>query len=613
MSEETSTTTLPERPLSLTLLPAKSGEDGQFELISDNPFPPLDSEENQIRLFELAPGTDNEEFTGSYKVIDLDETDVKYQTISYVWGDVTEPAFVTVDGFKIHVTLNLLTALKRIRHPTETTTLWIDSICINQQDDQEKTEQVNLMHRIYKECARCLIWLGEVSVIEGEETEEEAHIGAQGVFDAIRVWSDMDDEIELPSTLLTMEDQIRAGKALKKLMDSPWWSRIWTIQEALAPRKARIIWGPHRLPWALMHYAAENCIDDYHPGRGLDWDAFFPTGDNGFFTAPISGLGIAKEWKDENPRPIEMLWRFRYRQASDPRDKVFALFGLDRDDWSFLPGITEGNYYELDVVDLFKKVTLDLIQDAANDGDDRGLHALIGLRGEKKAIPGLPSWTVDWTKAEESLAQFWVHNYFIWQFTADTGLPRLDVDELTASEDSSIIRLNGIFFDEVAVCSEPMTEDQDLEAVTEMMLALLSKYRQYRIDNKDEDVPEEEMKTTEEYEEEFEQLMDMSFTGEDQDEYWLENYWTAQRIFITATGCLGLGPYTLEPDDEIWVFSGGRYPFAMREWGVVADDDWSNVGEAEDYEMVGDVFLPAIMDGEAVEPRMNKQRFINVH
>lgn len=93
---------------------------------------------------------------------------------------------------------------------------------------------------------------------------------------------------------------------------------------------------------------------------------------------------------------------------------------------------------------------------------------------------------------------------------------------------------------------------------------------------------------------------------------------TGQRIFITKTGNLSLGPSTTQPDDEVWIFSGGRYPFLMRQWTVGGSEESEKEGlcakgEADDYEMVGDAFIPDIMAGQAVESRIDKQRFINVH
>lgn len=455
----------------------------------------------------------------------LDEDkDVQYQTVSYVWGSASasEVSFVTVDGSRIPITPNLKAFLHRIRDPKKTLTLWVDTICINQQDDKEKTQQVNMMHRIFRQCVRCLVWIGEIPLLPGE-TEEEASNAALGAFNAIRMWSDLEDEIELPPMLATDEGQKSAGRALQKFMDAPWWSRIWTVQEVVAPRKTRVLWGPHTISWALMQAAAQVVISKYNDQWGLDWFKFFPSSHCDYFTAPVIGLGIAAEWKDEDPPPIEMLWRFRSRDASDPRDKVFALFGLDRDDWSFLPTITSCTYYELDVVELFKKVTIDMLIDAADDGADRGLRCLIGLRGEKKKTQGLPSWALDWTIAEESLSQFWVHNYFLLEFTADQGLPMLDADALVCPDDDSVIRLNGLYFDSVAVCSEIIRHNQNMDDLTAMLLSLIPEYIRY-CESLDENGSGEDIKSIDTWQAEFKTLMEMSFIGDEpHDPYWSKN------------------------------------------------------------------------------------------
>jgi len=39
-------------------------------------------------------------------------------------------------------------------------TLWIDAICINQGDPEEKNQQLNIMVDIYAEAEETLIWMG---------------------------------------------------------------------------------------------------------------------------------------------------------------------------------------------------------------------------------------------------------------------------------------------------------------------------------------------------------------------------------------------------------------------------------------------------------------------
>lgn len=91
----------------------------------------------------------------------LGKTGKVYYALSYAWGP---PVFTThriysAEGF-IQVTANLWEALRRYREADETKTLWVDAVCINQANIQERSQQILLMRRIYSEAKHVLIWLG---------------------------------------------------------------------------------------------------------------------------------------------------------------------------------------------------------------------------------------------------------------------------------------------------------------------------------------------------------------------------------------------------------------------------------------------------------------------
>lgn len=83
----------------------------------------------------------------------------KYKALSYTWGDGKERSNIYVNGKNLDITLSLATALHHLRSDqVKTLKIWIDQICINQQDDAEKTEQVQLMDRIYRNAEEALVW-----------------------------------------------------------------------------------------------------------------------------------------------------------------------------------------------------------------------------------------------------------------------------------------------------------------------------------------------------------------------------------------------------------------------------------------------------------------------
>ncbi|KAI0836940.1 HET-domain-containing protein [Hypoxylon sp. FL0890] len=95
----------------------------------------------QIRLFDLEP---NELKTSNFTY-----PDEPFEALSYSWGTEWSAQNVIVNGITVPVKKCLETVLRRRRDTTNLGTLWIDAICINQEDDEEKSQQVPLMAMIY--------------------------------------------------------------------------------------------------------------------------------------------------------------------------------------------------------------------------------------------------------------------------------------------------------------------------------------------------------------------------------------------------------------------------------------------------------------------------------
>jgi hypothetical protein len=81
--------------------------------------------------------------------------------LSYTWGEMGEGYALHERGGDISITPNLHSALITLRSQDSFTVLWIDAVCINQQDNREKAAQILLMRRIFQSSARVIAWLGE--------------------------------------------------------------------------------------------------------------------------------------------------------------------------------------------------------------------------------------------------------------------------------------------------------------------------------------------------------------------------------------------------------------------------------------------------------------------
>lgn len=127
----------------------------------------LDTKQHEIRLVHLHPYTAGKDITCHIETVNLD-TRPFYEALSYEWGPPdSERLPITVQSTTILVRQNLWWAMQHLRQKYETRTLWIDAICINQENTHERNHQVGQMKRIYSEALRVVAWIGRESIVLG--------------------------------------------------------------------------------------------------------------------------------------------------------------------------------------------------------------------------------------------------------------------------------------------------------------------------------------------------------------------------------------------------------------------------------------------------------------
>ena len=123
--------------------------------------------DGHIRLVHLSAGTRNDALCIQVlENVELETVPV-YEALSYTWGDLNKECSISCGSERIAITANLAAALRQLRTPDKSRALWIDQICINQDDIDERNKQVSLMHKIYSKAENVVIWLGE----EGPDDE----------------------------------------------------------------------------------------------------------------------------------------------------------------------------------------------------------------------------------------------------------------------------------------------------------------------------------------------------------------------------------------------------------------------------------------------------------
>jgi hypothetical protein len=246
--------------------------------------------------------------------------------LSYVWGKGPEDKLIIVNGCKFYVRANLDSALRHIRRHRETRAvqpLWVDAICINQENDAEKSAQVALMKEIYATAYRVIVWLGE----ELLGTTELA-VGLLEKHIKVDVWT---GKIDIRSLHQSVESELSAWQSLgKDLMKRSWWKRMWVIQEIAVSTRAIVMCGPYIFDWTQLELANEfaqlNNVPVYihteeEKARG---DLFLP---NVRFKSEYR-----KRLRTGQPLPmLELLMNNISCSATNPRDMIFSLLGLATD------------------------------------------------------------------------------------------------------------------------------------------------------------------------------------------------------------------------------------------------------------------------------------------
>ncbi|KAH9206467.1 heterokaryon incompatibility protein-domain-containing protein [Leptodontidium sp. 2 PMI_412] len=180
----------------------------------------------------------------------LEPISIKYEALSWRWGDEKNGKYAVMihkDG-KLHrkrVSETLGLALKYLRFEEERF-LWIDAICINQDKDDERSSQVAMMSLVYAAATKACVWLGEDDV--------ESTMAIKFIREDINQLKNFDS---------LCKDQQHAPKwrSLLMLMQRPWFSRRWVVQEIVLAKNALVYCGPDKIEWQELAIAVELFVE----------------------------------------------------------------------------------------------------------------------------------------------------------------------------------------------------------------------------------------------------------------------------------------------------------------------------------------------------------------
>ncbi|OAG14716.1 heterokaryon incompatibility, partial [Alternaria alternata] len=166
------------------------------------------------------------------ETFDLD-SNTEFKALSYVWGDATSPCEIICNGHKKPITRNLWDVLSQLRKQKFGCRMWVDAVCINQKDEEEKSFQVAMMRDIYKRAAKVIFWLGEQ-----ESYDKDAVRLMRGFLERYPPQLDMEPHRGKTLEELGLSSIDRGWTGWASLFCRPWFGRVWIVQEFFNARNS---------------------------------------------------------------------------------------------------------------------------------------------------------------------------------------------------------------------------------------------------------------------------------------------------------------------------------------------------------------------------------------
>lgn len=292
---------------------------------------PLGKATAEIRLLSFSP-SEHDTVSCRFQVFSLEECP-PYTALSYMWGDenpITD-SNVLIDGLPFSIRENLGQALRRIQANIDAGNfgasflLWVDALCINQEDLQERSHQVSMMGRIYSGAELVLVWLGEENYYSRmamrflKETPSKILTG---------------DRRSFVEELFSKENGIY--DAMLRLYYRPYWKRLWIQQEIILATEIIVLCGGDSCTWEALK-RLNSAIEGAHDHEVLK---YAPASE----TVARVGVWARQDDTEKTLDNLMHLWTYLWQNdCADPRDRVFGLLGLVGNDQRARLGI-EANY-----------------------------------------------------------------------------------------------------------------------------------------------------------------------------------------------------------------------------------------------------------------------------
>ncbi|KAF2806092.1 uncharacterized protein BDZ99DRAFT_395393 [Mytilinidion resinicola] len=317
-----------------------------------------------------------------------------FVAISYAWGDADDTRKLILEGAIVPVSMSLHGALEALREKKEDVLVWADALCIDQQNRDERTQQVQLMTSIYTQATHVAIWLGS----EADNSNVAVDL-LQDVANNAQVSHYVSDLIKLS----------RDGPgfpAVIALFERDYWRRLWVVQEVFNAKEIWVYCGSSKLHWDVYRVAS-NVFWDHKANFDLTFPGSHNHGNgqrssqNQFtysqvlaYQGPSSIPDFSSMTSLGEDSLLEVMRACRRKLSADARDKVFGILGL-------LPEDIRNEFpvdYNLSVKEVYINVVDHLLHSTERlDVICESIHFPLHT-----SSANLPSWAPDWSHVPET-------------------------------------------------------------------------------------------------------------------------------------------------------------------------------------------------------------------
>ena len=193
-----------------------------------------------------------------------------YEALSYTWGTASESRCIRINqSFCARVRLNLYTALRALRQDYARV-LWIDALCINQEDNVEKSQQVLMMHKIFATAREVIVWLvvlspaleNKITALQGIDPTlhfpslSPLTVRLQELYDPYRSsqrpWLKYDVEVQRQLDSYLERYWCLLGSYLREMLQASYFERLWILQEIQSAKRICVRHGTLDFGWITL-------------------------------------------------------------------------------------------------------------------------------------------------------------------------------------------------------------------------------------------------------------------------------------------------------------------------------------------------------------------------